>query len=443
MAAGATPSEAANRDAAPDRERAREADGDFELARPAAPATTPGRLRTAPAPEPRGHGSHDGHDSYGDRWGSGDRPSCRVVEPAGAGYGVGQTEQPRPLHDPDPYSTPPYGEPGPWAPAPPVQHPAALRAGHGGPAPAPHPAPDTPAPARPPGHRRSHRARRVRRSRRARARPPGCFATDAPAATDVTAAADPWQRYDPWAAPAAGASAPLQQTGVAEPTKDQRRKRAGGGSSASCWWSRSPPAVSAESWVPTWSATVVWVPWNCRRPGGARRTGTREHRRIAARALPSVVTLHVSGAGSAGTGTGFVLDGRGHILTNDHVVQPAGSDGEITVTFHSGDTAKATLVGRDSGYDLAVVKVKGVSGLDPCPSATRTTCGWAIPSSPSAPPSTWPARSPPASSARGNAHHGGRRTGRRQRRVLRRRPADRRADQPGNSGGPRSTPRPA
>jgi putative serine protease PepD len=97
---------------------------------------------------------------------------------------------------------------------------------------------------------------------------------------------------------------------------------------------------------------------------------------IAARALPSVVTLHVSGAGESGTGTGFVLDDRGHILTNNHVVEPAASDGEageaggtgeITVTFHSGDTAKATVVGRDSGYDLAVVKVSGVRGLEPLP----------------------------------------------------------------------------
>ncbi|WP_055695450.1 S1C family serine protease, partial [Streptomyces prasinopilosus] len=88
---------------------------------------------------------------------------------------------------------------------------------------------------------------------------------------------------------------------------------------------------------------------------------------IAARALPSVVTLHVSGAASTGTGTGFALDGRRHILTNDHVVQPAGRDGKITVTFHSGDTAEATVVGRDSGYDLAVVRVKGVEGLAPLP----------------------------------------------------------------------------
>jgi putative serine protease PepD len=88
---------------------------------------------------------------------------------------------------------------------------------------------------------------------------------------------------------------------------------------------------------------------------------------IAARALPSVVTLHVSGSEDQGTGTGFVLDDRGHILTNNHVVEPAGSDGRISVTFHSGDTSEATVVGRDSGYDLAVVKVKGVSGLKPLP----------------------------------------------------------------------------
>ncbi|MCF2436643.1 hypothetical protein LV779_30480 [Streptomyces thinghirensis] len=55
------------------------------------------------------------------------------------------------------------------------------------------------------------------------------------------------------------------------------------------------------------------------------------------------------------------------------MVEPARSGGGITVTFNSGDTAEATVVGRDSGYDLAVVKVKGVSGPSPRPSATPTT----------------------------------------------------------------------
>ncbi len=86
---------------------------------------------------------------------------------------------------------------------------------------------------------------------------------------------------------------------------------------------------------------------------------------IASRVLPGVVTIHVRGSSSQGTGTGFVLDKQGHILTNNHVVEPAGSDGAITVTFNGGQTAKATVVGRDGGYDLAVIKVSGVSGLTP------------------------------------------------------------------------------
>ncbi|RKT06746.1 putative serine protease PepD [Streptomyces sp. 3211.6] len=83
---------------------------------------------------------------------------------------------------------------------------------------------------------------------------------------------------------------------------------------------------------------------------------------IAATALPGVVTLHVSGGEGSSTGTGFVLDGQGHILTNNHVV--AGAK-DITVTFSTGDSVTAELVGRDSGYDLAVVKVTGVQGLRP------------------------------------------------------------------------------
>ncbi|MGN5380077.1 S1C family serine protease [Streptomyces lasalocidi] len=88
---------------------------------------------------------------------------------------------------------------------------------------------------------------------------------------------------------------------------------------------------------------------------------------IAARALPSVVTLHVSGTDQTDTGTGFVLDTQGHILTNNHVVAPAGSSGAISVTFSSGESVQAKVVGRDSGYDLAVVQVHGVHGLTPLP----------------------------------------------------------------------------
>ncbi|MEV6840908.1 trypsin-like peptidase domain-containing protein, partial [Streptomyces sp. NPDC051133] len=93
----------------------------------------------------------------------------------------------------------------------------------------------------------------------------------------------------------------------------------------------------------------------------------------AARALPSVVTIHVTGSDEEGTGTGFVLDTDGHILTNNHVVAPAASGGSITVSFSTGDSVKAKVVGRDSGYDLAVVQVHGVHGLTPLPLGNSDT----------------------------------------------------------------------
>jgi serine protease Do len=58
--------------------------------------------------------------------------------------------------------------------------------------------------------------------------------------------------------------------------------------------------------------------------------------------------------GREGTGSGFVFDERGHILTNNHVVE--GSE-KITVTFNDGSEAVATVVGTDPQSDVAVVKV--------------------------------------------------------------------------------------
>jgi putative serine protease PepD len=53
-------------------------------------------------------------------------------------------------------------------------------------------------------------------------------------------------------------------------------------------------------------------------------------------------------------GSGFVIDTKGDIVTNEHVVDGANS---ITVRFQDGSTAKATLVGSDKSTDIAVIKV--------------------------------------------------------------------------------------
>ncbi|WP_405601752.1 trypsin-like peptidase domain-containing protein [Streptomyces sp. NBC_01410] len=249
---------------------------------------------------------------------------------------------PRPLHEPDEYSTPPYGGPGPWAPAPPVQRPVPTPA-HGTAIPPQYSAPNGPAPASNGGYA-----------------PPPQPQPHAHPQPLVPAQPGPslWLQYDPWSTP----GGPL--THVGEPARKKRRGSllvgavllalvAGGiGGGIGAYIERNGGITDIEL------------------PQASKDNGHRAPDSvagIAASALPSVVTLHVSGSGEQGTGTGFVLDQQGHILTNNHVVDPAGSAGEISVTFSGGETAKATLVGKDSGYDLAVVKVTGVSHLKPLP----------------------------------------------------------------------------
>jgi 2-alkenal reductase len=56
----------------------------------------------------------------------------------------------------------------------------------------------------------------------------------------------------------------------------------------------------------------------------------------------------------SGTGSGFVVDTRGHIVTNNHVID--GAD-QIDVTFADGRTERAEVVGADAFSDLAVIRV--------------------------------------------------------------------------------------
>ncbi|GGU27074.1 S1C family serine protease [Streptomyces lavendofoliae] len=92
---------------------------------------------------------------------------------------------------------------------------------------------------------------------------------------------------------------------------------------------------------------------------------------VANKALPSVVTIEAKSGGSeaeGGTGTGFVYDKEGHILTNNHVVASAADGGTLSATFSDGKTYDAEVVGRAQGYDVAVLKLKKApSGLTPLP----------------------------------------------------------------------------
>jgi putative serine protease PepD len=88
---------------------------------------------------------------------------------------------------------------------------------------------------------------------------------------------------------------------------------------------------------------------------------------VAAKALPSTVTIEAeSTSGEGGTGTGFVFDKQGHIVTNNHVVADAVDGGKLTATFPSGKKYDAEVVGHAQGYDVAVVKLKNApSDLKP------------------------------------------------------------------------------
>ncbi|MGW2722915.1 S1C family serine protease [Streptomyces sp. NPDC001492] len=101
--------------------------------------------------------------------------------------------------------------------------------------------------------------------------------------------------------------------------------------------------------------------------GGAVKRDAGTVAGVAARALPSTVTIEAeSTSGEGGTGTGFVFDTQGHIVTNNHVVADAVDGGKLTATFPNGKKYDAEVVGHAQGYDVAVIKLKNApSNLKP------------------------------------------------------------------------------
>ncbi|WP_084342616.1 S1C family serine protease [Janibacter corallicola] len=73
---------------------------------------------------------------------------------------------------------------------------------------------------------------------------------------------------------------------------------------------------------------------------------------------PSVVSLTVRTGSSGAQGSGVVIDDKGHVLTNHHVVAGAAEGGRITVSLADGSTYRATIAGTDESTDLAVVTIK-------------------------------------------------------------------------------------
>jgi putative serine protease PepD len=83
---------------------------------------------------------------------------------------------------------------------------------------------------------------------------------------------------------------------------------------------------------------------------------------VASKVLPSVVQVNVQTASGQGVGSGVILTADGQILTNNHV---AGNAEQVSVTLNDGRTFKADVVGTDAASDLAVLQLRGASGLTP------------------------------------------------------------------------------
>jgi S1-C subfamily serine protease len=88
--------------------------------------------------------------------------------------------------------------------------------------------------------------------------------------------------------------------------------------------------------------------------------------KVAAAVADSVVTVQATSDSVGLQGSGVVVDGRGYIVTNNHVISEAARSPDkfkMTVVFNDGKQAKANLVGRDPATDLAVLKVDNVDRL--------------------------------------------------------------------------------
>jgi S1-C subfamily serine protease len=101
--------------------------------------------------------------------------------------------------------------------------------------------------------------------------------------------------------------------------------------------------------VPRESGTPVSQPREAGAPGSVSD--------IYAKTAPGVAFIAAEGAGGTvgGTGSGFLIDGQGHVVTNEHVVE---SGERFTVRFgEDGEPLSAKLVGMDASTDVAVLEV--------------------------------------------------------------------------------------
>ncbi len=130
---------------------------------------------------------------------------------------------------------------------------------------------------------------------------------------------------------------------------------------------RTEPTAKAEPSLPPAPtlAPVVAERREPAQPAAAVQGGPLNVVQVAARVRPAVAQIMVKGTApsffeavpTSGVGSGAIIDRKGYIITNNHVVEDAN---EMIVTLPDRDKSyNARLVGRDPSTDLAVVRIEG------------------------------------------------------------------------------------
>lgn len=100
--------------------------------------------------------------------------------------------------------------------------------------------------------------------------------------------------------------------------------------------------------------------------GGNNEEPAGRFAKVAAATADAVVTIESKSDQQGMQGSGVIIDGKGYIITNNHVISEAAnnpSQFKTTVVFNDGKEVPANLVGRDPKSDLAVLKVDNVDKL--------------------------------------------------------------------------------
>ncbi len=135
----------------------------------------------------------------------------------------------------------------------------------------------------------------------------------------------------------------------------------------------TPPAATPLVQAPA-SIPQTPTPWIVAPPDGAITQLETQVEAVYVAVGDAVVNISVTSLGydyffnaipSEGSGSGFVYDTQGRIVTNYHVIENAE---DIQVTFADGVAFTGTVIGSDSTYDLAVIEIDaGTYPLRPVP----------------------------------------------------------------------------